>query len=174
MGTTQNYYKLNWKKSKRQLLTKRSLTPISKAIQVRRIRHAGRYWRNKDELISNVLLHMNVGGFWAIMNTVVSTGHEFKSWTRLFVFYIALISLGKIWIQLFSLQLWLNSRDLLPSRSKTLNSNLLKSAQNWLLYYYYYYYYYYYFPALAGGISLDSQISWTLHIILSDLINAVV
>ena len=29
--------------------------------------------------------------------------HEFKSWTRL-------IPLGKVWIQLFSLQLWVNSR----------------------------------------------------------------
>ena len=36
--------------------------------------------------------------------------HEFKSWTRLIVFHIALIPLGKVWIQLFSLQLWVNSR----------------------------------------------------------------
>ena len=36
--------------------------------------------------------------------------HEFKSWTRLIAFYIALIPLGKVWIQLFSLQLWVNSR----------------------------------------------------------------
>ena len=36
--------------------------------------------------------------------------HEFKSWTRLIAFHIALISLGKVWIQLFSLQLWVNSR----------------------------------------------------------------
>ena len=36
--------------------------------------------------------------------------HEFKSWTRLIIFYIALIPLGKVWIQLFSLQLWVNSR----------------------------------------------------------------
>ena len=36
--------------------------------------------------------------------------HEFKSWTRLIAFHIALIPLGKIWIQLFSLQLWVNSR----------------------------------------------------------------
>ena len=32
--------------------------------------------------------------------------HEFKSWTRLIAFHIA----RKVWIQLFSLQLWLNSR----------------------------------------------------------------
>ena len=36
--------------------------------------------------------------------------HEFKSWTRLVTFHIALIPLGKVWIQLFSLQLWVNSR----------------------------------------------------------------
>ena len=36
--------------------------------------------------------------------------HEFKSWTRLIVFHIALIPLGKVWIQLFSFQLWVNSR----------------------------------------------------------------
>ena len=36
--------------------------------------------------------------------------HEFKSWTWLIAFHIALIPLGKVWIQLFSLQLWVNSR----------------------------------------------------------------
>ena len=36
--------------------------------------------------------------------------HEFKSWTRLIAFLKALIPLGKVWIQLFSLQLWVNSR----------------------------------------------------------------
>ena len=36
--------------------------------------------------------------------------HEFKSWTRLIAFHIALIPLGKVWIQLFTLQLWVNSR----------------------------------------------------------------
>ena len=35
--------------------------------------------------------------------------HDFKSWTRLIAFHIALIPLGKVWIQLFSLQLWVNS-----------------------------------------------------------------
>ena len=36
--------------------------------------------------------------------------YAFKSWTRLIAFHIALIPLGKVWIQLFSLQLWINSR----------------------------------------------------------------
>ena len=31
--------------------------------------------------------------------------HKFKPWTRLITFHIALIPLGKVWIQLFSLQL---------------------------------------------------------------------
>ena len=36
--------------------------------------------------------------------------HEFKSWTRLIAFHIALISWGTVWILLFSLQLWVKSR----------------------------------------------------------------
>ena len=36
--------------------------------------------------------------------------HEFKSWMRLIAFHIALIPWGKVWIQIFSLQLWVNSR----------------------------------------------------------------
>ena len=36
--------------------------------------------------------------------------YEFKSWTRLIAFHVALIPLGKVCIQLFSLQLWVNSR----------------------------------------------------------------
>ena len=34
----------------------RHLSPITKTIQVRRTRHAGNYWRSKDELIRDVLL----------------------------------------------------------------------------------------------------------------------
>ena len=37
--------------------------------------------------------------------------HEFKSSKRLIAFHIALIPLRKVWIQLFSLQLWVNSRS---------------------------------------------------------------
>ena len=36
--------------------------------------------------------------------------YEFKSWTRLIASHIALIPLRKVWIQIFSLQLWVNSR----------------------------------------------------------------
>ena len=34
--------------------------------------------------------------------------YKFKFWTKLIAFHIALIPLGKVWIQLFSLQLWVN------------------------------------------------------------------
>ena len=37
-------------------------------------------------------------------------GYRHRKWTRLIAFHIALIPLGKVWIQLFSLQLWVNSR----------------------------------------------------------------
>ena len=36
--------------------------------------------------------------------------HEFKSWTWLIAFHIALKLVGKVWIQIFSLQLYVNSR----------------------------------------------------------------
>ena len=35
---------------------------------------------------------------------------EFKFWIRLIIFHIELIPLGKVWIQLFSFQVWENSR----------------------------------------------------------------
>ena len=44
---------------------------------------------------------------WAMVMTWRS---EFKSWTRLFIFHIILISLGKVCIQLFFFQQWINSR----------------------------------------------------------------
>ena len=66
---------------------------------------------------------------------------KFKSWTRLFVFRIMLVPLGKLWIQLFSFHLWVNNRAdwvLQPwfsyqsIRTKTLNSNHLKiPLKNW-------------------------------------------
>ena len=48
-----------------------------------------------------------------VMVIIVGNGHgdtSSKTWTRLVAFHIALIPLGKVWIQLFSLQLWVNSR----------------------------------------------------------------
>ena len=63
------------------------LPPITKTILWWRCRWCSRYRRRKG-----------------------TRRHEFKSWTRLISFHIALIPLGKVWIQLFSLQLWVNSR----------------------------------------------------------------
>ena len=57
--------------------------------------------RSKHKLINNVWqwtptrAHISVGQHWC---------HKFKSWTRLIAFHIALILLGKVWIQLFPLQ----------------------------------------------------------------------
>ena len=62
---------------------------------------------------------------------------KFKSWNRMFAFHMELISQGKAWIQLFSLQLCINIRvdwALWPlygnqsKRKKTLNSNQLNTA----------------------------------------------
>ena len=50
-------------------------------------------------------------GVRGVMVIVVEIGHDdTSSDTRLIAFHIALIPLGKVWIQLFSLQLWVNSR----------------------------------------------------------------
>ena len=52
---------------------------------------------------------MALDGFNVCENVIVSIHRcvrtEFKSWTRLFAFHIALITLGKVWIQLFFLQI---------------------------------------------------------------------
>ena len=48
------------------------LPPITKTIQVRRTRHAGHCWRNRDELISDVLLWTPIYG-WAKAGRLVRT-----------------------------------------------------------------------------------------------------
>ena len=56
----------------------------------------------------------NNGGARSVMVIVVGNEHDdvsSKSWTRLIAFHIALIPLGKVWIQLFSLQLWVGQTD---------------------------------------------------------------
>ena len=51
------------------------------------------------------------GGARGIMVIVAGIGHgDTSSNPGLIAFHIALIPLGKVWIQLFSLQLWVNSR----------------------------------------------------------------
>ena len=37
-----------------------------------------------------------IGGARGVMVIIVGNGHEFKSWTRLIAFHIALIPLGKV------------------------------------------------------------------------------
>ena len=62
--------------------------------------------------------------------------HNFKSLSRLLAFYQALISFWKVWIQLFSLLLWVDDNTewaLLPwygncMRRKTINSVLLNAS----------------------------------------------
>ena len=40
--------------------------------------------------------HAILGGAYGLMVIVVENRHEFKSWTRLIAFHIALIPLGKV------------------------------------------------------------------------------
>ena len=46
----------SWRQHHTRLQLYGHLPPITKTIQVRRTRHAGHFWRSKDELISDVLL----------------------------------------------------------------------------------------------------------------------
>ena len=64
-----------------------------------------------------ILQHVNYhwcqfwGGARGVMVIVAGIGHgNTSSNPGLIAFHIALIPLGKVWIQLFSLQLWVNSR----------------------------------------------------------------
>ena len=53
----------------------------------------------------------DIGGARGVMIIVAGIGHgDTSSNSGLNAFHIALIPLGKVWIQLFSLQLWVNSR----------------------------------------------------------------
>ena len=76
------------------------------------------WFSNRVANLKKVLLHFRwtIKNFWrcpwcnGYCRRKWTRRHEFKSWTRLIPFHIALIPLGKVWIQLFSLQLWVNSR----------------------------------------------------------------
>ena len=53
----------------------------------------------------------SLGGACGVMVIVAGIGHgDTSSNPGLIAFHIALIPLGKVWIQLFSLRLWVNSR----------------------------------------------------------------
>ena len=85
-----------------------------------------------------------------VMVIVVGNGYgntSSKYWMRLIAFHIALIPLGKVWIQLFSLQLWVGQTGLFSLGKATslegkLNSNLLNCFKIDLVSY----------PALAEGL----------------------
>ena len=63
---------------------------------------------------------MFVGGICSILDTVEGNGHcnpSSNPGQHWLYFYIALIHLGKVWIQLSSLELWVNNKadwDLQP------------------------------------------------------------
>ena len=57
------------------------------------------------QLCFRVNVGATIGGARGVMVIVVGNGHGD---TRLMAFHITLIPLGNIWIQLFSLQLWVN------------------------------------------------------------------
>ena len=89
-------------------------------------------WTRKAYVSNKITLHIHIFAFklyteWnnaqhvrALTTTILwcnsyrhriwTRRYEFKSWTRLIAFHIALIPLRKVWIQIFSLQLWVNSR----------------------------------------------------------------
>ena len=77
METTQEYFMLSSTnpESKTQNKLFCHLLPISQIFQVRRIRHAGHCWKNKDELISDVLLRTPAYGR-AIVGPAALRGHR--------------------------------------------------------------------------------------------------
>ena len=67
-------------------------------------------------------IRSSLWGACGVMVIVLGNGHEFKSSTRLIAFHIVLILLGKVQIQLLSLQPWANSRtDWLHHRLHEIN-----------------------------------------------------
>ena len=105
------------------------LPPIMKTIQVRQTRHAGHCWRSRDELISDVLLWTPTDGRAKagrpartyIQQLYEDTGcnpedlpEKWRERVRDIhgggTTWWWWIPLGKVGIQLFSLQLWVNSR----------------------------------------------------------------
>ena len=54
--------------------------------------------------------HTNRAGDHGVMVIVIGNRHGFISWKGMIAFHILSISLGKVWIHQFSLQLWTDSR----------------------------------------------------------------
>ena len=101
---------------------------ILQTMEIRRIKHTGHSSWSKSEIISNVILRTQTHWptYWPTAKRLYSSAlcdlgyhlkdlprawcsryrrrkwtrpYEFKSWTRLIAFHIALIPLGKVWIQ---------------------------------------------------------------------------
>ena len=69
---------------------------------------SGSYWRHHVYIVYILKkLHIHYESAYGVMIIVLGNGH---SDTRLIAFHIGLIPLGKVWIQLSTLQLWVNSR----------------------------------------------------------------
>ena len=58
------------------------LPPISKTIQVRRTRHAGHYWRNSDELISDALLWTSLSGICSSIQHLLTNWSDLQTLNR--------------------------------------------------------------------------------------------
>ena len=162
---TKQLEKVRWRilpaflnKSSKQHLTKLllqgDLPTISQTIQWQRTRYAGEVRMNTWVMFFYGLLHIDTAmlvnkqsvftsGLWrcswsnGYCDRKWTQQHKFKFWMRLIAFYVALIPLGKVRIQLSSLQPEINSRaDWVlwiwlgnhSRRRKTPNSNPLIST----------------------------------------------
>ena len=71
---------------------------------------------------------------WDAMDVIVGNeyGKQFKSWMRLFAFHTTQILLGKVWIYVFSLQLWVNSSTGWALFNYDMATNLGKRKKLWI------------------------------------------
>ena len=109
MRTTEGCCVLFWKILDAATYKKRQnnshLLSITQTIQIIREGDVGYFERKKDELINDLVFHRRCPWCNGYRRRKWTQRHEFKSWTGLIPFHIALIPLGKVWIKLFSLQL---------------------------------------------------------------------
>ena len=85
--------------------------PMKKLVYVKK--SPSRRWQKLQTVSGNVIyakIKLSAGAR-GVMFIIAGIGHgDTTSNPGLIAFHIALIPLGKVWIQLFSLQLWVNSR----------------------------------------------------------------
>ena len=78
---------------------------------IKQRKNAGIWWDKKEKSKTRKIDYKTRGGARGVMVIVAGIGHgDTSSNPGLIAFHIALIPLGKVWIQLFSLQQWVNSR----------------------------------------------------------------